>query len=305
MASLTPSELAALLGPQAANVCSPSVSVPEDVPRWTQFVDALSRALTARLRTLLRAAVRVTPKGGCPLTAEAVIAVHDPRSVLSVWQSNRSIEPLACVLSPPLVATFVDRLLGGRSAPSGEGAELHRPLTDIDQRLSSRLIDAVRLSVIEQTEPDNSLQLAELPPNTTSFEEAWLPDCPLLRISLELRFVQGGGTLDLLFPIEIADSFEDVPIAADVSRSSLDNPSFDPPTTTVRRSTVVAQLVPTSLKKKDLQSLAVGDVLLTESAPDQSLQVLIDGQIRFCATAGTIAGHKAIRLVSTFGERGN
>lgn len=303
MATLTPSELAALLGPQAASACISPLPTPRDLPRWTQFADALSRALTARLRPLLRAAVRVTPNGGCSLTAETVTTAHDTRSVVSVWQSNRSIEPLACVLSPPLVATFVDRLLGGRSAPNGEEADLHRPLTDIDQRLASRLIDAVRLCVIEQTELESSFELTELPPNETSFAEAWMPDCSLLRLSLELRFVQGGGSLDLILPMEVAESLADEPITTDVSSASLDNLPFDRTTTASRRSTVVARLAPTSLSRSDLQLLAVGDVLLTESAADQPLQVLIDGETRYRATAGAIGGHKAIRLTSAVAGR--
>ena len=293
--SLTPSELAALLGPAVMPAVEPlQANVPE--ARWTKFADGFARSLTSRLRSLIRAAVRVTPSASLTLTAEAAITTHGTRSIVSVWQPHGSLEPLATVLSPPLVATFVDRLLGGRSAPNCEPPDQHRPLTEVDHRLAARLTDAVRLSVIEQSEPGSTWELTELP-HATSFADAWLPDCSLLRLSFELQFVQGGGSLDLLLPLEVADVLADEPLADSVPPTPFQpQPLESRSSTSSRRSTVVAQFAPTSLSGNDLQSLAVGDVLLLDSSTDQSLRVLVDGRLRFHAVAGTIDGHKAIRL---------
>lgn len=294
MATLTPSELATLLGPAVTPaVESPLAIVPD--ARWTAFYDGFARSLTSRLRSLIRAAVRVTSHGSLVLTAEAAMTSHGTRAIVSVWQPNGSLEPLAIVLSPPLVATFVDRLLGGRSAPNCEPPDQHRPLTDVDHRLVARLTEAVRLSVIEQAAPGSNWELTELP-HATSFADAWLPDCLLLRLSFELQFVQGGGSLDLLLPLEVADVFVDEPQADSVPPTPFLPQPLESNSTPARRSTVVAQFAPTSLSGNDLQSLAVGDVLLLDSATDQSLRVLLDGRLRFHAAAGTIDGHKAIRL---------
>lgn len=288
--SLTPSELATLLGPAATPTAElpPQANAPD--ARWTTFADRFSRSLTARLRSLIRAAVRVTHSASLALTSEAAITSLTTRSIASVWQPHGSLEPLAIVLSPPLVATFVDRLLGGRSTPNCEPPDLHRPLTEVDQRLAARLTEAVRLSVIEQTVPGNSWELTELS-HSTSFTDAWLPDCSLLRLSFDLLFVQGGGSLDLLLPLEVADLVADEPVTDFVPPTP-----FESNSTAVRRSTVVAQFAPTSLSGKDLQSLAVGDVLLLNAETNQSLRVLLDGRLRFHAAGGTIDGHKAIRL---------
>ena len=292
--SLTPSELATLLGPAVIPALeSPQAIVPD--ARWSTFADGFARSLTSRLRSLIRAAARVTSHGSLALTAEDAMTSHGTRSIVSVWQPNGSLEPLAIVLSPPLVATFVDRLLGERSAPNCEPPDQNRPLTDVDHRLAARLTDAIRLCVIEQAATDNTLKMEELS-HATSFADAWLPDCSLLRLSFELRFVQGGGSLDLLLPQEIADVLADEPLTDSEPPTPFQPQPFESNSTFARRSTVVAQFTPTSLSGNDLQSLAVGDVLLLDSETDQSLRVLVDGRLRFHAAAGTLDDHKAIRL---------
>jgi len=297
-AVLTPSELAALLGPSAAHVVEQVPVVPEaSTSRWTSFADEFARSLTVRLRPLIRAAVRVTFSGSYALTAEVLTTSSETREVVSLWQSARSIEPLAVRLSVPLVATFVDRLLGGRSAPICDEADLHRPLTEVDQRFAFRLSDAVRSSVSEQVE------LTELSRHADSLGEAWLPDCSLLQLSFDLRFVQGGGTLGLVLPIELAESLADPPEVADSIQTSPSQKTSEASNGLSRRSLVVAQLSQTSLPRSELQSLAVGDVVLMPTSADQSVQVLVDGLPRFDGIAGTIDGHKAIRVTATRSAR--
>lgn len=288
---LTPSELAALLGPCAAQVIESAPVVAEtSISRWTLFADEFARRLTGRLRPLIRAAVRVTFNGSRTLIAETLTTSQESREIVSLWQSERSIEPLAVVLSVPLVATFVDRLLGGRSAPNCDETDLHRPLTEVDDRLASRLSDAVARSISTSTETNSPLELVESPGHGNSVVEAWLPDSSLLRLSFELRFVQGGGSLDLLLPIEMAEALADGPKVADSAKECRDRPS--------QRLVVVAQLSQTSLSRNDLRSLAVGDVLLMPENLDQSVRVLVDGRPEFDGIAGAIDGHKAIRLTN-------
>ncbi len=293
-AALTPSELAALLGPCVTHVVEPPPAMPDaSTSRWTSFAEEFARCLTARLRPLIRAAVRVTFSGSHTLTAEDLTTSQADRDVVSFWQSGRSIEPLAVVLSVPLVATFVDRLLGGRSAPNCDEVDLHRLLTEVDQRFASRLSDAVCSAVSEQVE------LTESPDHADSLAEAWFPDCSLLRLSFDLRFVQGGGPLDLLLPIELAESLADQLDVAAPSRMPLNPMTTENPTVSPRRSVVVAQLGQTSVSRNDLRTLAVGDVLLMPTSSDQSVRILVDGQPKFDGIAGTIDGRKAIRLTNT------
>ena len=297
--SLTPSELAALLGPRVAlplPVERPAASLP-DSP-WTSFADGFARSLTSRLRSLIRVAVRVTPRENLTLTADAAWTTFGISSVVSVWQPSNTVEPLAIALSPPLVAAFVDRLLGGRSAAVCGTTDQCRPLTHVDHRLAARLTDAIRQSVTEQSTTNRSLELAE-DSGSNTFADAWLPDCSLLRLSFELEFAQGGGSLDLLLPPEVADIF----VAESLIDSTLPKPfpsqSLELNAMPSTQPTIVAQFSPTLLSNHDLQSLAVGDVLLVDSEADSSLQVLVDGRLKFRAAAGTVDGHKAIRLTTS------
>ncbi len=295
MASLSPSELVALLGPALHEQPAPVLSNRTATVRWQRFADEFARTLTTRLRPLVRVAVRAQPSGGHALTAEATGSASDSRALVRFWQANLSLEPLAVVLSQSLVATFVDRLLGGRSAPSVEEPTEHRPLTDVDQQLAKRLSDVVRQSVIEHATTEASVELTELSPGETSFAEAWLPNTWLLRLSFDVRFVQGGGTIDLLLPREVAEAF-----AADAAAPQIAQPADVTPIAASLQqcSTIVARLAPLTLSRSDLAKLSVGDVILTETVPGQAIEVLIDGRPRFSALAGTLNGHKAIRLLS-------
>ncbi len=297
---LTPSELAALLGPCTAPVIESATVVAEtSTSRWTLFADEFARQLTGRLRPIIRAAVRVTFNGSRTLIAETVTTSQEGREVVSLWQSERSIEPLAVLLSVPLVATFVDRLLGGRSAPNCDETDHHRPLTEVDYRLTSRLNEAVARSVSASTELSSPMELIESPGHGNSVVDAWMPDSSLLRLSFELRFVQGSGSLELLVPIELAEEFADGRKVVDSSQTPLNQMSAEcqdlPPS---QRPVVVAQLCQTSLSQCDLQSLAVGDVLLMPAELDQTVRVLVDGCPVFEGIAGAIGGHKAIRLTN-------
>lgn len=304
-AALTPSEVAALLGPCVIHAGEKgSVAVEVCTSRWNSFAEDFTRRLTARLRPLIRAAVRVTFSSSSTLTAENLTASTASGEVVSLWQSGRSLEPLAIILSVPLVASFVDRLLGGRSAPNCDELELHRPLTEVDQRLASRLNEAVCRSMSEAVELKSPLELTELPDSANSLFEAWLSDCPLVRLTFDLQFVQGGGALDLLLPSEIAESLMDQLKAAESKNPSIDRVRIESPIASPPRSLVVAQLSQTSVSKNDLQSLAVGDVLLMPSPLDQSVQVFVDGHRKFSGIAGISDGRKAIRLTKADSESG-
>ena len=302
--ALTPSELDALLGPRAAEVIEPSrVENNNTTTCWTGFAETFARQLTVHLRSLLRAAVRVTFNGGRALTADALTTGQSTRNIVSLWQSDRSLEPLAVSLSVSLVATFVDRLLGGHSASNNDESDLHRPLTEVDQQLASRLIEAVRCSLGESSDSASPLELTELPAASNSSNDAWFPDSSLVRLSFDLRFVQGGGTLELWLPIEVAETLADDPIAEDSSSASLNPTRVKSDGITSRRSTIVAQMSQTSLPRRELESLAVGDVLLMPTNGDQSVRVLVDGQPKYDGVAGAIAGHKAIRLTNAVSAR--
>lgn len=302
--ALSPAELSALLGPCTAQTIEPVLNATETrAPQWTAFAEAVAQDLTARLRPLIRAAVRVTFRDNRTLVAETLSAGSEKRDVVRFWQSTRSVEPFAVVLSPPLVATFVDRLLGGHSAPTGDESHLHRPLTEVDQRFASRLSEAVRQSASNQGKIEPPLELTELSGHSNSLVEAWLPDSSLLHLSFDLRFVQGGGSLDLLIPMEIAESLADQAEVVEVAVESSPPVTAETPNRMARRSTVAARLGQTALSQSDLQSLAVGDVLLMPTIADQTVQVLVDGQPQFEGIAGTIEGHKAIRLTRSASAR--
>jgi flagellar motor switch protein FliM len=297
---LAPAELAALLGPPASVVLPAASQFAHDSlpPEWRTVGDEFARALAIRLRPLIRAAVRVTVAAATRITAESVTTDGDPQAMTQFWQTASSPEPLALILSPRLVATFVDRMLGGRSTPANEAAARPRTLTDVDHRIARRLLDAAQASLEELSGTDTT-RLELTPSEVHSVAEAWLPEHPLIRLTWELQFAQGGGHLDLLLPQEIAEECIAPATISRGERTPLDSPPVvHPPKPTL----IVAELAQVQLSRADFSELAVGDVLLTNAQPGEPLQVFVDGQLRFQAAGGQIAGRKAIRLTQVCGN---
>ena len=75
MATLTPAELATLLGPQSANEITIAPAPIADSNRWDGFGDRFAKSLTARLRPLVRAAALPAR-----IKLKTLSAEHLPRS---------------------------------------------------------------------------------------------------------------------------------------------------------------------------------------------------------------------------------
>ena len=70
----------------------------------------------------------------------------------------------------------------------------------------------------------------------------------------------------------------------------------------VNVSRVAVRLAQTSLPASDLNNLAIGDVLLTETEAGQPCEFLIDGRVAFLAEPGQHDGRKAARLLRAISE---
>jgi flagellar motor switch protein FliM len=298
ISGLSPAELAALLGPQAsvAMPTTPVATYDSLSPEWRTVGEVFARALAMRLRPQIRAAVRVTVLAATRTTAECVTTAGDAQAVIQFFQCRASLEPLALVLSSGLVTTFLDRMLGGRATPADKAPERSRTLTDVDHRIARRLLNAAQASLEELTGSD-ATQLAVTPSDAQTVAEAWLPEQPLVRLTLELQFAQGGGHLDLLLPQEIGDWLMTPGVTTDGPHSEEPVPADssgagEPP----KPSLIIAELAQVRLSPADFAGLSVGDVLLTDTLPGDGLRVFVDGQLRFQAVGGEMSGRKAIRL---------
>ncbi len=297
MAALTPAELATLLGPQSANKVK-IASVPITVTnRWDGFSDRFAKLLTARLRPIVRAAARVQPSGAVLLKAEVIQKAIGQPEISEVWQTQQSDEPLAMKLSLPLVAGFVDRLLGGGSESIADPAAELRSLSETDRQLASRLSDAIRQSFVEAIQSKNDAESCRLDRISTALSEAWLSDCELVRLTFDVRFVQGAGSFDLLLSVDLAESLADQLTVAEKKQRYESESDRLRLTDWAKASRVTVRLAQTSLSPGDLNNLAIGDVLLTEADAGQPCEVLIDDRVTFLAEAGQLDGQKAARLL--------
>ena len=185
-----------------------------------------------------------------------------------------------------LLFSLIDCLLGGTA---GEAEIVKRPLTEIERRLASRLIQ----------------------PWLTAMEEAWES---VLAIDLQLDSIQHNPQQQRIVPPSSA-------IIWLTFQATIDNVSgpieLCIPSRSIRRvinritvsgavdtdedgAEVVALLGEVKLSSARIKELRVGDLLETAIAIESPLQVLVDGKPTYTGRAGALQGKKAIKIQDRF-----
>jgi flagellar motor switch protein FliM len=262
--------------------------------------DEFSREFSAGLSGLLRTICEVKLARVDQLTyAEFVSSLPSP-TCFSLIESKGLEGHILLDLNPQIVFPIVDRLLGGGRGTSGSAPQ--RPLTEIELRLASRVIDLalralenawqnvcdLRLSVV-QTE--SHAQRVQIMP----------PDEVVVLVSFEVEIAEERGMLNLCIPFNT--------IAASTSRlnsesclahqgKSIDhrqpwNSEGGDSRETVNLS---VRLASTTLTTADLLNLEVGDVILTDHESAAGVEVRIDDRPVFHGFPGVYKGQKAIRI---------
>jgi len=262
--------------------------------------DGFSREFSAGLSGMLRTICEVRLTRVDQLAyAQFVSGLANP-TCFSLIESKGLEGHLILDLNPQIVFPIVDRLLGGGRNTCGSAPQ--RPLTDIELRLASRVIELalralenawinvcdLRLSVVQTESHAQSQQIMS-------------PDEVVVRVSFEVGMAEERGMLNLCIPFSA--------IAATTSRLTSEsglphrresinerrqsNSENENSQQTVNLS---VRLASTSLTAADLLNLEVGDVILTDHETASGAEVRIDERPVFRGFPGVYNGQKAIRI---------
>lgn len=298
MATLSQSELLTLLGPAAAFVdAAPSRSRSLDEPSWNQFAELFSSAMTTRLRPLIKSATRMKLASQATTTAGTLSHQTDGTVVIRLWQNSGFLDPIAVALSPEVVASFVDRILGGGLPSGSDSVGDRRGLSSLDQKLADRLTAVARDCFVEAATLEPQLSLVEMNSSPPTFTNAWMPDCLLVRLRFDLRFVQGGGAFELLLPMEIAERLTDAVVGLEGQPTSIETAQCHSNVVAKSPKTLelVARLASLNVPRNEISGIQVGDVLLTDIAGQGLVEIVVDGLPCGQAIAGTTGSQKGVR----------
>jgi len=262
--------------------------------------DGFSREFGAALSGLLRTVCEVTLARVEQFTyAEFVSRLPSP-TCFNLIESKVLDGHLILDLNPQIVFPIVDRLLGG--GRSASGCTPQRPLTEIEQRLASRVIDLALRALENAWQNVCDLQLSVVQTESHARRVQIVPpDEVVVVVSFEVGMAEERGSLNLCIPFNTIAATGSRLISESwvaTHRKSIDERRQSNSEGRNSRETVdlSVRLASTALTTVDLLNLEVGDVILTDHESAAGAEVRIDDRPVFRGFPGVYKGQKAIRI---------
>jgi len=261
-----------------------------------RFARNFGAALSGYLRTIIEVKVRSTEQ----LTyAEFTYSLPTPTSFSLL--STSPLEGQICLeISPLIIYPIIDRMLGGSNA------ELYipqRPLTQIEQRLASRIIERALAALAEAwnniidvefevTQHESNPQLVQIV----------APNEVVIVIGFELKMGSRSGSMSLCIPFAVIEPVMGRLASQDwfsYSKKSAPESSRDSIVENLGEAKLKtrAYLGQTSIKVNELLALEAGDVLKIDKEATHDLILQVEGKSKFAGKIGQFRGNRAFKVL--------
>ncbi len=275
----------------------------EQMRAFQALHDGFSREFGAALSGMLRTIVEVKLISVDQLTySEFVFSLENPTCFNLLWSEGLEGH-IILDLNPSIIFPIVDRLLGG--GKEGQHSFPSRALTEIELRLVSRITELaitglekawsnLRRLKLKVSQVESNPQLVQIVP----------PNEVIVLISFEITMSEMRGIMNLCIPFNTIE-----PLAGKLSSDAWS--SYSKKVTDPRQAfnletglatasiEMVVHLAEAKLTAAELQSLSVGDVIMTEKEQNEGVRVSVEGRPMFLAYPGLYKGHKAVRIGRT------
>jgi flagellar motor switch protein FliM len=243
--------------------------------------EGLAKDFGAMLTSLLRCPVEASLAGVDSMTYGDFLASLEPHSCFHLLKAEPLEERLMLDFEPSIFFPMIDRLLGGCHE---EELSPHRPPSDIEFRLAARVIRLLLDELAKAWKGTFDLTPELLPTEDNPRMQRILPSDELVAVTaFELSIGDRRGMMRLCLPCRILQQMAK-------------------PHETRRRKTrldVDVSLATSTITTRDLESLSVGDVIITETSADAPAVVSIEGEAKYLAKTGVYQERKAVRLTET------
>ncbi len=261
--------------------------------------EAFARNFGASLSGFLRTIVEVKVATCEQMTyGEFISGLPNPTSFNLVDCST--LEGQMCLeVSPLIIYPMIDRLLGGSSH---DLFIPQRPMTAIEMRLienvTTRALEAlseawegVREIKFHISASESNPQLVQIVP----------PNEVVVIVGLEVKMSNRAGTMNLCIPYNAIEPVIDVLSSQSwfsVNKSDGSNEFVKTLSTKLGRAgtLVTAVLAETRMTVRDLATLEVGDIVLTERDANKPMVLCVEGERKFIGSVGQHKGHRALRI---------
>ena len=246
-----------------------------------------------RLEVLLQARVEIRSVGACHSATSEFLSSLNSSHVICQVSHDKSAADSCLVWSTELVQSLIAKMLGGGDGQVAETSA--QPMTNIELRLLARLNDAVLREVA--TLLGDSLSVVAVLQSVQAVPER-IAKFPAVWFSFDMDCCGVRGLIHLGIPGVSVRSSEDSSVARDDVRNELTAQSIPAGIQQVSVQ-VCASLASLKLKTSDLIALQVGDIVMTDLSPSDSVSLQLDGRALCQATIGTHLGRKALRLAES------
>lgn len=272
----------------------------EQMRAFRALHESFSREFGAALSGMLRSIIEVKLISVDQLTySEFVFSLENP-TCFNLLESETLEGHIILDISPSIIFPIIDRLLGGDG--NSHGAYPHRPLTEIEIRLVSRItklaIEGIESSwsnlcdwKLRVSQVESNPQLVQIVP----------PNEVIVLISFEVTMGETRGIINLCIPFNTIE-----PIANKLTSDTWS--AYKKKTPDLRQQlSLESSVTQSKIKMKvdldnsklttgEVLNLAVGDVIMCNKGSSQSLTVELEGAPLFTAYPGVYKGHKAISI---------
>jgi len=303
-AATQPSQVFAAGGRTQADVTVYDFKRPERVSKdQMRALEALhegfGRNLGAALSGYLRTIIEVSVAHIEQLTySEFIHSLPNP-TCFNLLKADQLDGQLCLEISPLIIYPIIDRLLGGSNA---DLFIPQRPLTQIEQRLVSRITDRATHHLSEAwsnltpvkfsvEEFESNPQLVQIvPPNET-----------VVVVGFELKMGNRAGTMSLCIPYNVIEPIMSLLAAQNWFSYQRKGGQEDH----LRRLLSNVQAAPielrcflarTTIRVDDLLNLQPGDIITTEKPVGADVFIEAEGKLKFTAQLGQFRGKRAVRI---------
>lgn len=263
--------------------------------------EAIARNFGASISGMLRTMVEVKLLSVDQLTYSEFVFSLDNPSCFNVIKPEPLDGHWILDIAPSLSYAVIDRMLGGDPHP---GETIRRPLTEIETRLMSRVVNAFVLQLETAweniVELDLSIDSVESNPQLVQIVP---PNEVVILVGFEVLLGKNRGMMNLCIPFNTVEKYN-----SQLSRNGWVGygkvvPTDESRQTITRRVdaapvNVVVTIARSTIRTRELMDLSVGDIITTEKEINEPLELSIQEIPKFHARAGAFKGKKAIRIES-------
>lgn len=269
--------------------------------------EGFARNFGASLSGFLRTIVEVKVATCEQMTySEFIGGLPNPTS-FNLIEADKLEGQICLEVSPLIIYPIIDRLLGGTTQ---DLFIPQRPMTLIETRLISNVTNrgltalseawaGIRQLVFKVAATESNPQLVQIVP----------PNEVVVVVGFELKMSNRAGTMNLCIPYNVIEPVVELLSAQSWFASARNSKSKETEAligSSLGRAglRVTGILARTTITLRDLQELAVGDVLVTEKSASTPVVLAVEGVPKHLAHLGQFRGNRALRVAKPI-ERGD